>query len=109
MVSYDFKEERFARLHRSALGFPEARFHFSGTPAAPTARQAAAEGEASVRSQFRRDPYGCRGFLRLKRAQRDPFRRAAPYPAGCPELKALFSYCGPAPYPGHLPWTQAEP
>ncbi|GJN02881.1 hypothetical protein PR202_ga20271 [Eleusine coracana subsp. coracana] len=41
--------------------------------------------------------------LRLKR---DPFHRTIPYPEGCPELKGLFSYCGPVPYSGHLPWAQ---
>lgn len=106
VVSYDFKEERFAQLHRSALGFPEGRFFFSGTPATPTAREAAVKGEASVRYQFQEDPYGCLGSLHVKRLKRDPFHRTIPYPDGCPELKGLFSYCGPVPYTGHLPWTQ---
>ncbi|KAF0893163.1 hypothetical protein E2562_023190 [Oryza meyeriana var. granulata] len=106
VVSYDFKEERFAQLHRSAIGFPEGRFFFSGTPATPTAREAALKGEAAVRSQFQEDPYGCLGSLHIKRLKRDPFHRAIPYPNGCPELKGLFSYCGLVPYPGQLPWTQ---
>ncbi|TVU00294.1 hypothetical protein EJB05_54282 [Eragrostis curvula] len=106
VVSYDFKEERFAQLHRSALGFPEERFFFSGTPATPTAREAALKGEAAVRSQFLEDPYGCLGSLHVKRLKRDPFHRTIPYPEGCPELKGLFSYCGPVPYSGHLPWAQ---
>uniref|UniRef100_A0A0D9W585 DUF218 domain-containing protein n=1 Tax=Leersia perrieri TaxID=77586 RepID=A0A0D9W585_9ORYZ len=87
VVSYDFKEERFAQLHRSALGFPEGRFFFLGTPATPTAREAAVKGEAAVRSQFQEDPYGCLGSLHRKRLKRDPFHRAIPYPNGCPELK----------------------
>uniref|UniRef100_A0A0E0KQX4 DUF218 domain-containing protein n=1 Tax=Oryza punctata TaxID=4537 RepID=A0A0E0KQX4_ORYPU len=106
VVSYDFKEERFAQLHRSALGFPEGRFFFLGTPATSTAREAAVKGEAAVRSQFQEDPYGCLGSLHIKRLKRDPFHRAIPYPNGCPELKGLFSYCGLVPYPGQLPWTQ---
>lgn len=106
VVSYDFKEERFAQLHRTALGFPEGRFFFSGTPATPSAREAALKGEAAVRSQFLEDPYGCLGSLHVKRLKRDPFHRTIPYPAGCPELKGLFSYCGPVPYSGHLPWTE---
>lgn len=106
VVSYDFKEERFAQLHRSALGFPEERFFFSGTPATATAKEAALKGEASVRSQFQEDPYGCVGSLRVKRLKRDPFHRTIPYPNGCPELKGLFSYCGMVPYSGNLPWTQ---
>ncbi|KAL5198831.1 hypothetical protein ABZP36_002343 [Zizania latifolia] len=52
VVSYDFKEERFAQLHRSVLGFPKGKFFFPGTPTTPTTREAAVKGEASVRSQF---------------------------------------------------------
>ncbi|XP_020110924.1 uncharacterized protein C57A10.07 [Ananas comosus] len=106
VVSYDFKEERFAHLHRSALNLPQSRFFFVGTPATPTAKEAAMKGEASVRAQFLEDPYGCLGSLHQKRLKRDPFHRTVPYPNGCPELKGLFSYCGPVPYPGSLPWTQ---
>ncbi|CAL5067875.1 unnamed protein product [Urochloa decumbens] len=106
VVSYDFKEERFAQLHRTALGFPEERFFFSGTPATPAAREAALKGEAAVRAQFLEDPYGCQGSLHVKRLKRDPFHRTVPYPNGCPELKSLFSYCGPVPFSGHLPWTE---
>lgn len=32
-ISYDFKHERFADLHRAALLWPDHRFHFLGTPA----------------------------------------------------------------------------
>ncbi|KAJ4756597.1 transmembrane protein [Rhynchospora pubera] len=106
VVSYDFKEERFAHLHRMAIGFPENRFLYLGTPATPSARDGAMKGESLVRSQFEQDPYGCLGSLHQKRLKRDPFHRTVPYPNGCPELKGLFSYCGPVPYPGSLPWTQ---
>jgi len=106
VVSYDFKEERFAQLHRTALGFPEGRFFFSGTPATPAAREAALKGEAAVRAQFLEDPYGCLGSLHVKRLKRDPFHRTIPYPEGCPELKSLFSYCGAVPFPGQLPWAE---
>ncbi|XP_059630546.1 uncharacterized protein C57A10.07 [Cornus florida] len=105
VVSYDFKEERFAYLHRSAIGFPEARFFYSGTPASSTSREAAMKGEALVRAQFQEDPYGCLGSLRRKKIGRDPFHRSIPYPNGCPEIEGLFRYCGGAPYPGSLPWA----
>ncbi|KAJ3675520.1 hypothetical protein LUZ60_004562 [Juncus effusus] len=105
VVSYDFKEERFAGLHRSALGFPESRFVFYGTPITVDSKESALKGEALVRAQFEQDPYGCLGSLHMKRVKRDPFHRTVPYPNGCPELKGLFSYCGPVPYPGSLPWS----
>ncbi|XP_068648543.1 uncharacterized protein C57A10.07 [Aristolochia californica] len=106
VVGYDFKEERFAHLHRSAIGFPEARFFYVGTPTSSTSTKAAMKGEALVRAQFLEDPYGCSGSLWRKRLTRDPFHRSIPYPVGCPELSGLFSYCGSAPYPGTLPWPQ---
>ncbi|XP_008786535.3 uncharacterized protein C57A10.07-like [Phoenix dactylifera] len=105
VVSYDYKEERFVYVHRSAIGFPEGRFFLFGTPTSPTAKEAAKKGEASVRIQFQEDPYGCLDSLHLKKLKRDPFHRIIPYPNGCPELKGLFSYCGPVPYPSSLPWT----
>ncbi|TXG53110.1 hypothetical protein EZV62_022279 [Acer yangbiense] len=104
VVSYDFKEERFKQLHRSAIGFPESRFFYSGTPGSSTSKEAALRGEAMVRSQFQEDPFGCLGSLRRKKLGRDPFHRTIPYPNGCPEIKGLFQYCDPAPYPGTLPW-----
>ncbi|RWR90177.1 Rossmann-like protein alpha/beta/alpha sandwich [Cinnamomum micranthum f. kanehirae] len=106
VVSYDFKEERFAHLHRLAIGFPEARFFYFGTPASSTSKEAAMKGESAVRAQFHEDPYGCVGSLHRKKLTRDPFHRSIPYPNGCPELKGMFSYCGVVPYPGKLPWTQ---
>lgn len=104
VVSYDFKEERFAHLHRSAIGFPEERFFYRGTPASVSSSEAALKGEAIVRNQFQEDPYGCLSSLNRKKLKRDPFHRSIPYPNGCPELTALFSYCGGALYPGALPW-----
>eukprot|EP00250_Pteridium_aquilinum_P035235 c8946_g1_i1 orf=287-1348(+) len=104
VVSYDFKENRFANLHRVALRFPASRFFYKGTPASPSAAVAASKGEASVQTQFQEDPYGCVGPLRTKRVARDPFARAIPYPAGCAELEEVFSYCGSSIFPGKLPW-----
>ncbi|KAI3460501.1 hypothetical protein Pfo_017164 [Paulownia fortunei] len=105
VVGYDFKEERFVHLHRSAIRFPEARFFYSGTPSSQNSREAALKGEALVRTQFQEDPYGCLGSLRRKKLGRDPFHRAIPYPNGCPEIEGLFRYCGTVPYPGFLPWA----
>ncbi|XP_074330456.1 uncharacterized protein C57A10.07 [Apium graveolens] len=105
VVGYDFKEERFTRLHRSAIGFPETRFFYAGTPASLTSKEAALKGEALVRAQFKEDPYGCSGSLHRKKIGRDPFHRSIPYPNGCPEIKGLFGYCGKTPYHGFLPWV----
>lgn len=105
VVGYDFKEERFVHLHRSAIRFPEFRFLYSGTASSQNSREAALKGEAMVRSQFQEDPYGCLGALSRKKLGRDPFHRSIPYPNGCPEIKGLFSYCGSAPFPGWLPWA----
>ncbi|CAA7047801.1 unnamed protein product [Microthlaspi erraticum] len=104
VVSYDFKEERFANLHRSAMRFPESRFLYVGTPASVSSKEAALKGEAMVRAQFQEDPYGCVGSLWRKKLKRDPFHRTIPYPSGCPEIGALFRYCGSATFPGSLPW-----
>lgn len=104
VVSYDFKEFRFANLHRLALRFPASHFFYKGTPTSPSSAAAASKGEASVQMQFQQDPYGCAGSLRMKRFARDPFVRVIPYPVGCPELKGLFSYCGTGLFSGKLPW-----
>ncbi|XP_071722676.1 uncharacterized protein C57A10.07-like [Rutidosis leptorrhynchoides] len=105
VVSYDFKEIRFANQHRSAIRFPESRFFYSGTLATPSSKEAAFKGEALVRSHFLEDPYGCRSSLWRKKLKRDPFHRSIPYPNGCPEIRDLFIYCGQTLYPGSLPWT----
>ncbi|XP_038898950.1 uncharacterized protein C57A10.07 [Benincasa hispida] len=106
VVSYDFKEKRFANLHRSAINFPKSRFFYAGTPASVTSKEAALKGEALVRAQFQDDPFGCQGSLYRKKLGRDPFHRSIPYPNGCPEIAGLFRYCRADPYPGFLPWTK---
>ncbi|GAA0148674.1 hypothetical protein LIER_08053 [Lithospermum erythrorhizon] len=105
VVGYDFKEDRFVRLHRSAIKFPATRFFYSGTPSSQTSIEAAMTGETLVKAQFQEDPYGCIGALRRKKLGRDPFHRSIPYPNGCPEIRGLFKYCGVTTYPGALPWT----
>lgn len=105
VVSYDFKEDRFVRLHRSAIRFPGERFFYTGTPASSTSIVAATNGEELVKAQFEQDPYGCLGSLKRKKLGRDPFHRSVPYPQKCPEIRGLFRYCGVDTYPGSLPWS----
>lgn len=104
VVSYDFKERRFTKLHRHALRFPESQFSFVGVPILLSSQVAALKGEEKVLDMFQEDPYGCKGELRKKRINRDPFLRALPYPVGCPEMRGLFGYCGSDHYFGNLPW-----
>ncbi|EFJ08352.1 hypothetical protein SELMODRAFT_131690 [Selaginella moellendorffii] len=105
VVSYHFKQHRFVALHRSALKFPRERFAYLGTLPAISTAAAAARGELFVQEQFRKDPYGCIGQLREKRIKRDPFARLIPYPAGCPEIANLFTYCGSSVISRRLPWN----
>jgi len=53
---------------------------------------------------FKKDPYGCKGTLKMKKEGRNPFRKNIPYPQGCPELAGLFSYCDRSIFAGKLPW-----
>mmetsp|Transcript_61125 Transcript_61125/g.184793 ORF Transcript_61125/g.184793 Transcript_61125/m.184793 type:complete len:382 (+) Transcript_61125:39-1184(+) len=109
VVSFDFKRRRFEELHRSALRIPRARFSFLGSqpPAASSfdlARAERGEREHALR-YFEVDPYGCRTpALVAKRDARNPFRRTMPYPLSCPEIRELFSWCGPGAFPDLLPW-----
>eukprot|EP00850_Spirogloea_muscicola_P000141 SM000001S04543 [mRNA] locus=s1:841502:842944:- [translate_table: standard] len=93
VVSYDFKRTRFAELHREALGFPAARFHFIGTPVTASNRLSAKVGERRTVAAFAYDPFGCSEALHGKRVMRNPFARTLPYPRGCPELGILFAHC----------------
>lgn len=106
VVSYDFKQQRFMGAHRTALRFPANRFLFYGTPMVEEGREAAKKGEASTLTAFKKDPYGCLGNLKDKRTARDPFARTIPYPLACPELSAMFSYCGKHTFRGRLPWDK---
>lgn len=110
IVSFSFKENRFTRLHASALGWPQSKLVFIGIdPPASTGfdLQRATEGEwKNAAAPFETDPYGCHSeVLQQKRRQRNPFSRTAPYPLTCPEMKDLLQYCGPELFPkSRLPW-----
>eukprot|EP00270_Netrium_digitus_P017028 TRINITY_DN6185_c0_g6_i1.p1 TRINITY_DN6185_c0_g6~~TRINITY_DN6185_c0_g6_i1.p1 ORF type:complete len:282 (-),score=47.48 TRINITY_DN6185_c0_g6_i1:177-1022(-) len=108
VVSYDFKERRFARIHRSAIRFPSSRFFFIGTPMVAAGRAGALAGEEKTIAAFQSDPYGCQGLLKAKRQQRNPFARSLPYPMGCPEIQGIFRHCEQKLYSMWLPWDDSH-
>lgn len=109
-VSFSFKQRRFKTLHAPALRWPPQQFLYIGVdPPASTGfdLNRASIGESqNAALPFEKDPYGCNTpALKQKRQDRNPFSRTAPYPLSCPEMKELFSYCGPELFPEHeLPW-----
>lgn len=110
MVGFDFKGERFKRLHAAAVGLSASSFTYEGLSSGDTFRQVEAEqGEQAAVLAFTADPYACSPELHGKEELRNPFRRSIPYLEACPEIKDLLLWCGPAPYPGlaQLPWAQA--
>jgi hypothetical protein len=109
VVGFDFKAERFKRLHAAALGLSGSAFAYEGLSSGDAFRQKEAEqGEQAVVRAFTADPYACSHELHDKEELRNPFRRSIPYLEACPEIKDLLLWCGPAPYPGleQLPWAQ---
>jgi hypothetical protein len=108
VVSFVFKETRFNAVHRRAIRFPDKRFHFHGIdpPGAKGMRDSLYAVERSkTLGPYSRDLYGCNDrSLYKKRLDRNPSLLYHPYPQGCPELSALFSYCGRNLFSGPLPW-----
>lgn len=101
VVGFEFKRERFVGQHARAIGL--SRIEYVGFGDAKLQRDLEASG--AVR-QFQRDLFGCLPPLSTKRAERNVYNRQHPYLEHCPELAALFAYCGGAePFPGPLPWT----
>jgi len=103
LVSWAFKESRF-HLHREAVGWPVERFRYEG-PNNPGAIEQALRAEENAIRNYSADPYSASEMYRLKRRDRNPFRRQHGYLASCPELEPLFRYEGPELFRGSLPWT----
>ena len=116
VVGFSFKKARFSDLHRAAIKFPLEHFFYVGVdpenPKDPNgggsgsgSREAAMKGE-QARSviPYSKDPYGCGEELQKKREERNPFHRSHGYYFGCPELRELLDYCGPAIFEKPLPW-----
>ncbi|KAL3133786.1 hypothetical protein ABBQ32_008266 [Trebouxia sp. C0010 RCD-2024] len=110
VIGYDFKHERFSDLHRAALGWPDQRFKFVGTPALTSSAQ---EGEHKALEAFRKDPFGCQGALLSKREDRDPFAVGPYFGNRCPDMESLLSHCDSIKQKRrkasvHLPWLQSD-
>lgn len=107
VVGFEFKRARFEQMHRQAIRFPAERFEYVGIdpPGTDGSRGVTAGERARAMGPFMADPYGCKtSVLSGKREDRNPYLRFHPYPQGCPEMAALFSYCGHSIYKGPLPW-----
>ena len=108
IVGFDFKQHRYATLHRKAIHYPESNFSYIGLHAPDPFDQAQAEsGEQEAFREFEKDLYGCNDHvLHEKRLKRNPFHRSIPYELSCPDLKALIEFCGPDLIDSHLvPWA----
>jgi hypothetical protein len=109
VVGFDFKGDRFKRLHRAAIGFPESAFKYEGLhPGGAFRSDVATAGEQSVVRLFEKDPYACSKPLTDKVDLRNPFHRSVPYLEACPEIRDLLTWCGPDIFPGisALPWAK---
>jgi hypothetical protein len=84
VVSWEFKRERFERLHRSAVGWPSDRFTYVGAND-PDALAQALRAEESARAKYVADPYSLGEEFRMKKDQRNPFRRQNGYRISCPD------------------------
>ncbi len=104
LVSWGFKEARFG-LHRDAIGFPAAQFHYRG-PNNPLDLEQALASERRATQWYREDPYSSGPRFRSKRVERNPMRRQSGYAISCPELAGLLAHEGPELYRGALPWRR---
>lgn len=115
VVSHEFKRDRFEKLHRESLRFPEGLFKFTGVDPVWTentaVKEKVLEREKMTREAWGTDLYACAkdGELRGKRRGRNPGRRFNAYATSCPELVGLLGWCGIEKgvsklYPEKLPW-----
>lgn len=85
LVSWEFKRERFAELHREAIGWPREKFTYVGAND-PEAIQQALKAEESAREKYRLDPHSLGEEFSTKKQQRNPFRRQNGYAISCAEM-----------------------
>ncbi|WFD30582.1 hypothetical protein MSPP1_001603 [Malassezia sp. CBS 17886] len=116
VVGYEFKRERFQKLHARALRWPTTKVLPGGTPRFryvgindDEPRAQSLQGDRAY-ALFEYDMYGCHGKLLEKRRHRNAGRRLPPYTSTAKEMAGLLDWC-PADhsalqglYLGYLPW-----
>ena len=111
VVNWEYKRERFEKLHRTAIRFPADRFNYVGIDFADALKLAGEKVPQNLRTfsdkmtvdRVRKDMYVCEGH-KTTRITRNPNFRVAPYLVSCPELSRLLLHCGPDLFGGPLPW-----
>lgn len=107
IVGFEFKKERFIKVHRAAARYPLDRFKYIGIdPANANFNISKGESENSL-GPFEHDIYGCHGGLWQKKLNRNPYRRQHAYRQTCPALAPLIGYCPvdkAQVFAGTLPW-----
>ncbi|KAK7043552.1 hypothetical protein R3P38DRAFT_2887531 [Favolaschia claudopus] len=108
VVGYEMKRARFEQLHRLAIRWPRSRFTYIGIDVDGDNHEARKGEHENGYLPYLSDSYGCHGYLREKRKQRNYNRRFPPYDLSCPELRQLLQWC-PAhaqqQFAGTLPWS----
>ncbi len=84
VVGWEFKRERFTRLHRQAIGWPVERFSYLGVND-PADLDQAQRAEQQARAKYEADPYSLGPEFQAKKAERNPFRRQHGYALSCPQ------------------------
>jgi len=122
IISYPYKHYRFVNLHRQAIKFPESKFQFIGMT-----YDLIDEGTTSLIfppkitdiptdlpdfelnhsiSNFKTDPFGCKGVLLQKKKDRNPFNRYNSYSSSCPELKEILEFCNTNEIKNEIQWDK---
>ncbi|KAF8995472.1 hypothetical protein BDQ17DRAFT_1365658 [Cyathus striatus] len=113
VVGYEFKRARFTDLHRSAIQWPDDRFHYIGVNPSDVDNRNAEEGERqNGYLPYSVDLYGCHTVLLAKRRNRNPYSRFHSYYISSPELASLMDWCPDdnegsqsSLFTGTLPWN----
>ncbi|CAO3693250.1 unnamed protein product [Umbelopsis ramanniana] len=107
VIGFEFKKERFIKIHRAALRYPIEKFDYIGIDPEDIPKEVAKGENQNSLGPFEQDVYGCHGRLWQKKLDRNPFRRQHAYRQTCPALAPLMGYCPTSRteiFPGTLPW-----